>query len=64
MFRNITEFSFIKAFELKNPQPDVFGDMIRSICLYKIKSKEFPESVYVVFFLDSTGKVVHINFDE
>ncbi len=63
VFRNITEFSFIKRFRLQNPQPDIFGDMIQSIYLYRIKSRGIPESGYVVFFLDPTGKVVHMNMD-
>ena len=64
MFRDVTEFSFIKAFKMQKPQADIFGDMIQSIYLYKIKPGGLPEPVYVVFFLDPTGKVVHINLDD
>ena len=62
-FRNITEFSFIKAFRMQKPQPDIFGNKIQSIYLYRIKPRELPEPLYIVFFLDPADKVVHINLD-
>jgi len=63
-FRNITEFDFVKAFKMQKPQPDIFGDSIQSIYIYRIKSRGVPESAYVVFFLDPAGKVVYMNFDD
>ncbi len=63
-FRNITEFSFIKVFQISKPQPDIFGDSIQGIYLYKVRTKEVPDPFYMAFYLDPTGKVVYINFEE
>jgi hypothetical protein len=62
MFRNIEEFSFIKAFRMQKPQPDIFGDLIQNIYLYRVKSRDHSNRICCLF-LDPTGKVVHINID-
>jgi hypothetical protein len=63
-FRNITEFSFIRAFRLNKTQSNIFGDLFQRIYIYKIKSGDVPGARYVVFFLDPTGKVVLVNLDD
>jgi hypothetical protein len=62
-FRFITKFEFVRSFRMSKPEPDIFGDMIQGIYIYKIKSRDFPPTLYIVFYLDPTGKVVHINLD-
>jgi D-alanyl-D-alanine carboxypeptidase len=64
LFRNITEFSFIKAFKMTKAEPNIFGDLIQGIYLYKIKVRDVPEPLYAVFYLDPAGKVVYFGFDD
>ena len=63
-FRNITEFRFIKAFKFPKPQTDIFGDPVQGIYLYKVRTKDLPDPLYLAFYLDPTGKLVFINFEE
>jgi CubicO group peptidase (beta-lactamase class C family) len=63
-FRYITKFEFVRSFRMSKPEPDIFGDLIQGIYIYKIKSRDFPPTLYVVFYLDPSGKVVHINLDD
>lgn len=63
-FRNVTEFRFIKAFKFSNPQTDLFGDSIKGIYLYKVRTKDLPDPIYLAFYLDPAGKIVYINFEE
>ena len=60
-FRNITGFTFLKAIKLSKPQPDIFGDLIQGIYLYKVSNRTSTDPLYFVFFLDPAGKVVCLN---
>ena|SRR5450432_153179 len=62
-FRDITEFTFIKSIRPSKPKPDIFGDIIQGIYLYKVKCKETPARYYA-FLLDPTGKVVYMDYEE
>ncbi len=62
-FRNITDFTFIKAIKPSAPRPDIFGDTIQGIYLYEIKCSNQPTR-YFAFHLDSTGKVVFLDYEE
>jgi CubicO group peptidase (beta-lactamase class C family) len=64
MFRNITEFTFIKSIKLLKPQTDIFGDSIQGIYIYKVKAKDLPGPLYFAFFLDPSGKVVFMDYEE
>jgi len=63
MFRNVTEFNFIKAIKPSKPKPDIFGDTIQGIYLYEVKCKDQPTR-YFAFFLDPTGKLVYLDLEE
>ena len=63
MFRNVTEFNFIKAIKPSKPKPDIFGDIIQGIYLYEVKCREQPTR-YFAFFLDPTGKLVYLDLEE
>jgi hypothetical protein len=63
MFRNVTEFNFIKAIKPSKPRPDIFGDIIQGIYLYEVKCKDQPTR-YFAFFLDPTGKLVYLDLEE
>ena len=63
-FRNLTEFTFIKAIHPVKPQKNIFGDLIQDIILYKIKTRDMTDPHYVSFFLDPAGKVVFMDFEE
>jgi D-alanyl-D-alanine carboxypeptidase len=63
MFRNVTEFTFIKTIRPSTPRPDIFGDIIQGIYLYQITCKDQP-SRYFAFLLDPTGKLVYLDYEE
>jgi hypothetical protein len=63
IFRNVTDFTFIKAIRPSKPKPDIFGDTIQGIYLYEVKCKEQPIR-YFAFFLDPTGKLVYLDYEE
>ncbi len=63
MFRNVTEFNFIKAIKPSKPKADIFGDTIQGIYLYEVKCKDQPTR-YFAFFLDPTGKLVYLDLEE
>ncbi len=63
MFRNVTEFNFIRAIKPSKPKPDIFGDTIQGIYLYEVKCKDQPTR-YFAFFLDPTGKLVYLDLEE
>ncbi len=63
MFRNVTEFNFIKTIKPSKPKPDIFGDTIQGIYLYEVKCKDQPTR-YFSFFLDPTGKLVYLDLEE
>jgi CubicO group peptidase (beta-lactamase class C family) len=63
MFRNVTEFNFIKAIRPSKPRPDIFGDTIQGIYLYEVKCKDQPTR-YFAFLLDPTGKLVFLDYEE
>jgi len=63
-FRNINEFRFIKSFRSSRPQTDIFGETIQGIYLYKVRTRDVPDPMYLAFYLDPTGKVVNINWEE
>ena len=63
-FRNITDFTFIHAIKPSKPKPDIFGETIQGIYLYKVKSRDLPAPLYIAFLLDPTGKVVYLDFEE
>ena len=63
IFRNVTDFTFIKAIRPSKPKPDIFGDTIQGIYLYEVKCKEQPTR-YFAFFLDPTGKLVYLDYEE
>jgi D-alanyl-D-alanine carboxypeptidase len=62
-FRDITDFTFIKAIRLSKPGPDIFGDTIQGIYIYKVKCRDQPTR-YFAFFLDPMGKVVYMDYEE
>jgi hypothetical protein len=62
-FRNVTDFTFIKAIKPKTPAPDVFGDTIQAIYIYKVKCKDQPLR-YFSFLTDPTGKLVYLDYEE
>jgi CubicO group peptidase (beta-lactamase class C family) len=64
LFRNITEFNFIRAFRMPKAESDVFGDMIQGIYIYKIRARDIPRPIYVNFYVDPTGKVLYFAFDD
>ena len=63
MFRNITEFNFIRAIKPSKPKPDIFGDIIKGIYLYEVKCRNQPTR-YFAFYLDPTGKLVFLDLEE
>ncbi|HEV3225048.1 MAG TPA: serine hydrolase domain-containing protein [Puia sp.] len=63
MFRNVTEFNFIKAIKPSKPRPDIFGDIIQGIYLYEVKCRDQPTR-YFAFFLNPTGKLVYLDLEE
>ncbi|HEY4936115.1 MAG TPA: serine hydrolase domain-containing protein [Puia sp.] len=63
IFRNVTDFTFIKAIKPSKPKPDIFGDTIQGIYLYEVKCKDQPTR-YFAFFLDPTGKLVYLDYEE
>jgi hypothetical protein len=63
-FRNITEFSFIRAFRLAKAQPNIFGDLFQTMYIYKIKTRDRSYPLYMIFYLDPAGKVVLMNLDD
>jgi hypothetical protein len=63
-FRNITDFTFIKAIRPSKSKPDIFGDTIQGIYLYRVKSRDIPAPLYIAFLLDPTVKVVYMDFEE
>jgi D-alanyl-D-alanine carboxypeptidase len=62
-FRNIEDFTFIRAIRPSKPKPDIFGDTIRGIYLYKVKCRNQPVR-YFAFLLDPTGKCVFMDYEE
>jgi CubicO group peptidase (beta-lactamase class C family) len=62
-YRDVTDFTFIKSIKPSKPKPDIFGDMIQGIYLYKVKCREQPIRYYA-FLLDPTGKVVYMDLEE
>ncbi len=63
MFRNVTEFNFIKAIRPTKPRADIFGDIIQGIYLYEVKCKDQPTR-YVAFLTDPAGKLVYLDYEE
>jgi CubicO group peptidase (beta-lactamase class C family) len=63
MFRNVTEFNFIKAIRPTKPRPDIFGDLIQGIYLYEVKCKDQPTR-YFAFLTDPAGKLVYLDYEE
>jgi CubicO group peptidase (beta-lactamase class C family) len=63
-FRDITEFTFIKVIRPLKPSADIFGDIIQGIYLYKIKTRNIPNPIFIAFFVDPTGKVVYMDYEE
>jgi CubicO group peptidase (beta-lactamase class C family) len=63
LFRNVTDFNFIKAIKPSKPKQDIFGDTIQGIYLYEVKCKDQPTR-YFAFFLDPTGKLVFLDYEE
>ncbi len=63
MFRNVTEFNFIRAIKPSKPKPDIFGDIIKGIYLYEVKCKDQPTR-YFAFYLDPAGKLVFLDLEE
>jgi hypothetical protein len=62
-FRNIEDFTFIRAIRPSKPKPDIFGDTIQGIYLYKVKCRNQPVR-YFAFLLDPTGKCVFMDYEE
>jgi CubicO group peptidase (beta-lactamase class C family) len=62
-FRNIEDFTFIRAIKPSKPKPDIFGDTIQGIYLYRVKCKDQPAR-YFAFLLNPTGKLVFIDYEE
>jgi len=62
-FRNVEDFTFIKSIHPSKPKPDIFGDIIQGIYLYRVKCKDQPVR-YFAFLLDPTGKLVYLDFEE
>jgi CubicO group peptidase (beta-lactamase class C family) len=63
MFRNVTEFNFIKAIRPTKPRADIFGDLIQGIYLYEVKCKNQPTR-YFAFLTDPAGKLVYLDYEE
>jgi CubicO group peptidase (beta-lactamase class C family) len=63
MFRNVTEFNFIRAIKPPKPKKDIFGDIIKGIYLYEVKCRDQPTR-YFAFYLDPTGKLVYLDLEE
>ena len=49
MFRNVTEFNFIKTIKPSKPKPDIFGDTIQGIYIYEVKCKDQPTRYLCIF---------------
>jgi len=62
-FRNVTDFVFIKSIRPVSPKPDIFGDTIQGIYLYKVSCRDQPVR-YFAFLLDPTGKLVYLDYEE
>ncbi len=62
-FRNIEEFTFIKSIRPSKPKPDIFGDTIQGIYLYRVKCRDQPVR-YFAFLLDPAGKLVYLDYEE
>ncbi len=63
IFRNVTEFNYIRTIKPASPRPDIFGDTIQGIYLYEVKCKDQPTR-YFAFLLDPTGKLVYLDYEE
>ena len=63
MFRNVEDFTFIKTIRPSKPAPDIFGDTIQGIYLYKVKCKNQPLR-YFAFLLNPAGKLVYLDYEE
>ena len=62
-FRNVEEFTYIKSIRPSKPKPDIFGDTIQGIYLYRVKCRDQPVR-YFAFLLDPTGKLVYLDYEE
>jgi CubicO group peptidase (beta-lactamase class C family) len=62
-FRNITEFVFIRSIKPAKPKPDIFGDTIQGIYLYKVTCIDQPARYYA-FLLNPAGKLVYLDYEE
>jgi D-alanyl-D-alanine carboxypeptidase len=63
MFRNVEDFTFIRAIRSVKPKPDIFGDIVQGIYLYKVKCKDQPVR-YFAFMLDPAGRLVYLDYEE
>jgi D-alanyl-D-alanine carboxypeptidase len=62
-FRNVTDFTFIKSIRPAKPVPDIFGDTIQGVYLYKVTCRDVPPRYYS-FLVDPTGRVVFMEWEE
>lgn len=63
VFRNVSEFNFIKSIKPPKAIPDIFGDRIQGVYLYEVKNSNLPGSRYYSFYLDPAGKVVYMDVE-
>ncbi len=63
VFRNVSEFNFIKSIKPPRVAPDIFGDRIRGVYLYEVKNNNLPGIRYYSFYLDPGGKVVYMDIE-
>jgi len=62
-FRNVTDFTFVKAIQPSIPKSDIFGEQVQGIFIYKVKCEGQPTG-YFTFFLDPAGKPVYLEKEE
>jgi D-alanyl-D-alanine carboxypeptidase len=63
MFRHVTDFTFIRAIRPSKPKPDIFGDMVQTIYLYKVKCADQPLR-YFAFLMNPADKLVYMDYEE
>src|SRR5450432_1006630 len=61
-FKNISEFNFIRYISISKPTADIFGDKIKSICLYEVKHQD-GNVRYYAFLLNESNKIVYIDYE-
>ena len=62
-YRDFTEFNFVNSRRSKHPKPDLFGNIIQTVCLYEVKYADKPTRYYS-FLLDENNKIVFIDYEE